>query len=40
MTLSPLGFALLVWGSLALVGAVFVYELVTVWKERTAAGSR
>ncbi len=35
MTLSALGFAVLVWGSLALVGVVFVYELLAVWRERT-----
>jgi hypothetical protein len=35
MTLSALGFAVLVWGSLALVGAIFVYELLTVLRDRT-----
>jgi len=40
VTLSALGFAVLVWGSLALVGAIFVYELLAVWKERNAARSR
>ncbi|RMB13648.1 hypothetical protein [Haloplanus aerogenes] len=34
MTLSALGFAVLVWGSLALVGAIFLYELLAVWQER------
>jgi ABC-type multidrug transport system permease subunit len=34
VTLSTLGFALLVWGSLALVAAVFLYELLAVWRER------
>ena len=34
LTMSPLGFAALVWGSLALVVVVFVYELLTVWRER------
>jgi hypothetical protein len=34
VTLSALGFALLVWGSLALVGAVFLYELLAVWQDR------
>jgi hypothetical protein len=33
VTLSSLGFAALVWGSLALVAAVFLYELVAVWRE-------
>ncbi|MFC7256430.1 hypothetical protein ACFR97_04960 [Haloplanus litoreus] len=33
MTLSALGFAALVWGSLALVVVVFLYELLTVWRE-------
>ncbi|WP_299331935.1 hypothetical protein [Haloplanus sp.] len=32
--LSPLGFATLVWGAVALVGVVFLYELVAVWRER------
>jgi len=39
VTLSALGFAVLIWGSLALVAVVFLYELLTVWrdrKERTA----
>lgn len=40
MTLSALGFAVLVWGSLALVGGIFVYELLAVWKERKAAAAR
>ena len=34
MTLSALGFAALVWGSLALVALVFVYELLAVWRDR------
>jgi hypothetical protein len=34
-TLSALAFAALIWGAVALVGVVFVYELVTVWRERT-----
>jgi hypothetical protein len=34
VTLSALGFTLLVWGSLALVGAIFLYELLTVWRDR------
>jgi len=34
MTLSALGFAILVWGSLALVGAIFLYELLAVWRDR------
>jgi hypothetical protein len=34
VTLSALDFAALVWGSLALVGAVFVYELLTVLRDR------
>jgi len=33
MTLSALGFALLVWGSLALVAGIFLYELLAVWRE-------
>jgi len=37
MTLSALGFSLLVWGSLALVVGVFLYELLAVWRERGAA---
>jgi hypothetical protein len=32
--LSPLGFAALVWGSLALVAVVFLYELLAVWRDR------
>jgi len=40
MTLSALGFAVLVWGSLALVGVVFAYELLAVWNERKAARNR
>jgi hypothetical protein len=35
VTLSPLGFAVLLWGSLALVTVVFVYELLALWRERT-----
>lgn len=34
MTLSALGFAALIWGSLALVAAIFLYELLAVWRER------
>ena len=33
MTLSALAFTLLVWGSLALVAGVFLYELLTVWRD-------
>jgi hypothetical protein len=33
MTLSALGFAALIWGSLALVAVVFAYELLAVWRE-------
>jgi hypothetical protein len=33
VTLSTLGFAVLIWGSLALVAGVFVYELATIWRE-------
>jgi len=33
VTLSALGFALLVWGSLALVAVVFAYELLAVWRD-------
>ncbi len=33
MTLSALGFAALIWGSLALVVVVFLYELLAVWRE-------
>jgi hypothetical protein len=33
MTLSALGFAALIWGSLALVAVVFLYELLAVWRE-------
>jgi ABC-type multidrug transport system permease subunit len=33
VTLSALGFAALVWGSLALVAVVFLYELLTVWRD-------
>jgi hypothetical protein len=33
VTLSTLGFAVLVWGSLALVAVVFAYELLTVWRD-------
>jgi hypothetical protein len=40
VTLSALGFAALVWGSLALVAVVFLYELLAVWNEREAARSR
>jgi hypothetical protein len=32
--LSPLAFSILVWGAVTLVGVVFLYELVTVWRER------
>jgi hypothetical protein len=32
VTLSPLWFAVLIWGSLALVGVVFLYELYAVWR--------
>jgi hypothetical protein len=32
--LSPLGFAALIWGSLALVAVIFLYELLSVWRER------
>jgi hypothetical protein len=32
--LSAFAFAVLVWGSVALVGVVFLYELLTVWRER------
>jgi hypothetical protein len=41
VTLSTLGFAVLVWGSLALVAVVFAYELLTVWRDwkETAAES-
>ena len=31
--LSPLAFAVLVWGSIALVVAVFGYELLVAWRE-------
>jgi len=34
VTLSALGFAVLIWGSLALVAVVFLYELLTVWRDR------
>jgi hypothetical protein len=34
VTLSALAFAVLVWGSLALVAVVFLYELLTVWRDR------
>jgi hypothetical protein len=40
VTLSALAFAVLVWGSLALVAVVFAYELLTVWSERKAARNR
>ncbi|MFC6988213.1 hypothetical protein ACFQJD_04865 [Haloplanus sp. GCM10025708] len=33
--LSPLAFAAVVWGSVGLVVLVFVYELITVVRERT-----
>jgi hypothetical protein len=33
VTLSALGFAALIWGSIALVAVVFVYELLAVWRE-------
>jgi hypothetical protein len=33
MTLSALGFAALVWGSLALVAGILLYELATLWRE-------
>ena len=33
--LSPLAFAAVVWGSVALVVLVFVYELVAVIREKT-----
>ena len=33
MTLSALGFAILIWGSVALVAVVFLYELLTVWRD-------
>jgi hypothetical protein len=37
VTLSPVGFAVLIWGSLALVALIFGYELLSVWSERTRA---
>jgi len=33
VTISALGFAVLIWGSLALVAGVFLYELAAVWRE-------
>jgi hypothetical protein len=39
MTLSALGFAVLIWGSLALVAVVFLYELLTVWRDWQKTGS-
>jgi ABC-type multidrug transport system permease subunit len=38
---TALQFAVLVWGSLALVAVVFLYELLTVWRDwkETAAES-
>jgi hypothetical protein len=39
VTLSSLGFAVLIWGSLALVAVVFLYELLTVWHDRRKTGS-
>jgi hypothetical protein len=39
VTLSPLGFALLVWGSVALVVVVFAYELRAVWRERKSGSA-
>jgi hypothetical protein len=40
MTLSALGFAILVWGSLVLVAAVFGYELLAVWREKAETDGR
>ncbi|SDZ85980.1 Heme exporter protein D (CcmD) [Haloplanus vescus] len=37
MTLSALGFAVLIWGAVALVALVFVYELLAVWRDRKEA---
>jgi hypothetical protein len=37
MTLSALAFAALIWGSVALVGVVFLYELLAVWRGRSGA---
>jgi hypothetical protein len=39
VTLSALGFAALIWGSLALVAVVFLYELLMVWRDRQKTGS-
>jgi hypothetical protein len=39
VTLSPLGFAVLVWGSLALVAVVFGYELLAAWREWRDGGA-
>jgi len=36
---TALGFAVLVWGSLALVAAVFAYELLAVWRDRSKNGA-
>jgi hypothetical protein len=34
--IGPLVFAVLVWGSVALVGGVFVYEIYAIVRERDA----
>lgn len=36
--MTALQFAVLVWGSLALVAVVFLYELLAVWRDRQKAG--
>ena len=36
--MTALQFAVLVWGSLALVAVVFLYELLAVWRGRQKTG--